>query len=278
MRNWDDQSRPATGTFQVQRPSRKPRAVSSSMISLRLVTYTCNNCQRHVIKEQSLRTVRSVTFWRSVLITSGSSGDSMSSDRSSTARSRSLVIGQARIGSACYGSLPLVIFEQLLLIAGLQVVCHSVSPHKCCSALDHFVYSFLHELDLDPRELRRNLHLLHLLLCLRVQLDRELLGLLVIGPTIVVLYKGASPQCHTRHIRMYVHGGNARGKLGSWTGHREHPYWPSRHTDCSCTKTCHAPTTGLCNESTSRCCVTCVAAYPCIPNRIRTCTSYTSYD
>lgn len=64
--------------------------------------------------------------------------------------------------------MPLIILKELLLVALLEVVCHCVRPFKCHAALLNFVDSLLHKLDLDPRQIRGDLHLFHLLLGLVV--------------------------------------------------------------------------------------------------------------
>ena len=98
----------------------------------------------------------------------------------------------------------LVVLEDLLLVTLLcrgsqsstsdvrvlvrtKVVTHRVRPLERHSALDHLVHRLLCELDLDPSELGRLLHLLHLLLRLGVQVEREASRLLVVGPSVVVL-------------------------------------------------------------------------------------------
>ena len=85
---------------------------------------------------------------------------------------------------------PLVVLEQVLLVPAVEVVCHSVRPLERHAALVHLLDSLLHELDLDPSQLRGDPHLLHLLLRLRIKIECELSRLLVICPTVVVLCKG----------------------------------------------------------------------------------------
>ena len=82
---------------------------------------------------------------------------------------------------------PLVVLKELLLVALREVVRHRVRPLERHAALEDDVDRLLHELDLDPGQLRRDLHLLHLLLRLGVQLHRQLRGLLVVCPAVVVL-------------------------------------------------------------------------------------------
>ena len=121
------------------------------------------------------------------------------------ARASGTTLGRAREGRGCgvWGTgteigmtasqtyrrtdVPLIILKQLLLVVLLQIICHRVRPLEGHAALEHLVYGLLHELHLDPRELARDLHLLHLLLRLGVELDGELGGLLVVGPAVVVL-------------------------------------------------------------------------------------------
>ena len=85
------------------------------------------------------------------------------------------------------------------MVALVEVVRHRVRPLERRAALLHLVDGLLHELHLDPRQVRRHLHLLHLLLRLHVQLDRQLRGLLVVRPAVVVLHEPASgprrPSC-----------------------------------------------------------------------------------
>ncbi len=90
-------SNPSTTAFHFHRPSRNPFAVSSKTISLRFCTYTCETFIGGLAsvsdggRELELGlTVLSVTFCLSCGIVSGSMGDSNSSDKSSTAFSRSL--------------------------------------------------------------------------------------------------------------------------------------------------------------------------------------------
>ena len=82
---------------------------------------------------------------------------------------------------------PLVVFKHCFLIAVLEIICHRVRPFEGRTAILDNVDSLLHELDLDPSQVRRKLHLLHLLFCLHIELDRQLCRLLMICPAIVVL-------------------------------------------------------------------------------------------
>ena len=112
----------------------------------------------------------------------------MSSESSSTARSRSLkhtISTDHHLCTETYS--PLVVLEQLLLVAGLEVVSHGICPLECHTTFEDLVDGLLHELHLDPGKIRGHLHLLHLPLGLGVQLDGELRRLFVVGPTVVVL-------------------------------------------------------------------------------------------
>jgi hypothetical protein len=64
---------------------------------------------------------------------------------------------------------PLIILKYLLLVSLLQVIRHSVRPLQSHPTPENFVHSLLHELNLDPRQSRRELHFFHFLLCLGVQ-------------------------------------------------------------------------------------------------------------
>lgn len=64
---------------------------------------------------------------------------------------------------------PLIVLEQLLLVPLLQVICHCVRPLQRHSTPEHLVHGLLHELNLDPRQRGRKLHLFHLLLSLGIQ-------------------------------------------------------------------------------------------------------------
>jgi len=81
----------------------------------------------------------------------------------------------------------LIILKQLLLIPLLQIIRHRIRPFERHPALLNLIHRLLHELHLDPRQLGRDLHLLHLLLGLGVELEGELGGLLVVRPAVVVV-------------------------------------------------------------------------------------------
>lgn len=131
------------------------------------------------------------------MIVSGSIGASINSDSSSTARSRSLLARHVSDPALCADNsrggggerrhAPLVVLEELLLVPEREVVRHCVRPLERHAALVHDVERLLHELHLDPGQLGRDLHLLHLLLRLRVELHGQLRRLLVVRPAVVVL-------------------------------------------------------------------------------------------
>ena len=64
---------------------------------------------------------------------------------------------------------PLIVLEQFLLVPLLQVIRHCVRPLQRHSAPEHFIYGLPHELNFDPRQRGRKLHLFHFLLGLGVQ-------------------------------------------------------------------------------------------------------------
>jgi hypothetical protein len=66
---------------------------------------------------------------------------------------------------------PLIILKHCFLIAILEIIRHRIRPFEGCTAILDNVDSLLHELDFDPSQVRRKLHLLHLLLCLHIELD-----------------------------------------------------------------------------------------------------------
>ena len=63
---------------------------------------------------------------------------------------------------------PLIVFEELLLVAQGKIVRHRVCPLERHTTPEDDVDGLLHELDLNPGELGRDLHLLHLLLRLLI--------------------------------------------------------------------------------------------------------------
>ena len=88
--------------------------------------------------------------------------------------------------------LPLIVLEEFLLVALVQIVRHSVRPLQRRAAPLDLLYSLARKLYFDPSEVRGDLHLLHLLLGLRVQLHGQLRRLLVIRPPVVILWKFSS--------------------------------------------------------------------------------------
>lgn len=85
---------------------------------------------------------------------------------------------------------PLVVLKYLLLIPFLQVISHSVRPLQGHPTPENLVHGLLHELNLDPRQSRRELHFFHFLLGLGIQVHGQLSRLLVICPSVVVLKGG----------------------------------------------------------------------------------------
>lgn len=81
----------------------------------------------------------------------------------------------------------MVVLKKQFLITRVKVVSHSVCPLQRSTTSNDFVHCLLHELHLDPGQLRRDLHLLHLLLGLGVELCREFSRLLVVRPAVVIL-------------------------------------------------------------------------------------------
>ena len=81
----------------------------------------------------------------------------------------------------------LIILEQLLLIILREVIRHRVRPLERRATPNNFIHRPPQKLDLDPRQRRTSLNLLHLLLRLRVQFHRQLRRLLVVCPAIIVL-------------------------------------------------------------------------------------------
>ena len=85
--------------------------------------------------------------------------------------------------------IPLIVLEKFLFVAFCKIVCHRVSPLERRAALLNFFNCLLHELYLNPRQRRGDLHFFHLLLGFGVQIKWKFGRLLMVRPTIVVLDK-----------------------------------------------------------------------------------------
>lgn len=102
----------------------------------------------------------------------------------------SAIIGHRASGESTAqktGHSRLVVLEHLFVVALLKVVGHGVCPLERHAALDDLIDSLARELNFNPCQVRGDLHLLHLLLGLGVQIEREAGRLLVVRPAIVVL-------------------------------------------------------------------------------------------
>ena len=82
---------------------------------------------------------------------------------------------------------PLVVLEELRHVVALEVEGHAVRPLERGAARRECVDGLAQELHLDPRQLRRELHLLHLLLRACVEVAVEARRLLVVCVAVEVL-------------------------------------------------------------------------------------------
>ena len=146
-------------------------------------------------------TVLFVTCCLNVGILSASIEDSNSSERSSTAFSKSLYkhkFYQQRLmereerkkerKKERKRNRPLVILKQIFFIPLGKIISHSIRPLQRRPAFIHFLHCLFHELHFDPCQRRCYLHLFHLLLGFGVEVEREFGRLFVVSPTVVVLF------------------------------------------------------------------------------------------
>lgn len=103
-------------------------------------------------------TVLSVTFCLKDGMSAASIGVSRSSERSSTALSKSLKYNdhQNMSVSSHLHNAPLIILEKILLITRSKVISHRICPLERHTAFINLFDGFLHELDLRETDLDQN--------------------------------------------------------------------------------------------------------------------------
>ncbi len=208
-------------------------------------------------------------------------GPSKSSERSSTAFSRSLSGRWAKgMGVSKRKGVPLVILEEVLLVSFCKVVGHGVCPFQGHAAALDLFNCLLHELNLwrnfrlnpvyfwgrvwwwctylDPSQRRSNLHIFHLLFSFDIQVKREFGGLFMISPAVIILNGTDQHRDKKQKKNEGSRVGNAPGKHDSGFGHHARPPRPFRHTGCKNTRQYRVHSKGPYTPNKIRVCISCM--------------------